>query len=392
MPISAPAQASTALTDEALAQLDKDISGVKNLSLQDKYALADKLMAGESAAPSSPEEIKTPAEEKPVATGEEKPTEEKPVEETPPVEIRKDRRYWKEKSQREADEKNKAQQKLEAAERRLAALEKSEAEVKSVKAEKPLDPYDPDQMKTMADEFAQLKKEMALIKGDHKSSVAQEVDETKKTLAKTEEESVFTAIGRLQADYADLQTERPFEKENADYANWLNKISEISGLKASNPDAKPHELQAMARELYKEDEDFRRECIAKKAKPPKELEKIETILTLHEKKMRDGGGYRANYLEMLEESGVLPTVIAQRERDASLKGANAAVDAMTRGSRSANTLTPTDGSSQFPSASAPEKMKMFLKDLGTKVRSGHRMTAEEKRLAMEYTELLSGGN
>ena len=147
----------------------------------------------------------------------------------------------------------------------------------------------------------------------------------------------------------------------------------------------------MARELYKEDEDFRRDCIAKKAKPPKELDKIETILTLHEKKTRDGGGYRANYLEMLEDSGVLPNVIAKRERDAALKGANDAVDAMTRGSRSATTLTPTDGSSQFPSASAPEKMKAFLKDLGTKVRGGYRMTADDKRLAMEYTELLSGG-
>lgn len=390
MPISAPAQASTALTDETLAKLDQNTSEVQNLSLQDKYALADRLMAGEPA-PSSPEEVKPPAEEKPAAPGEEKPTETKPVEETPQAEIRKDRKYWKDKSQREADEKNTYKQKLEAAERRLKALEQSEAEVKAVKADKPLDPYDPEQMKAMADEFAQIKKKLEIYESSQKSSVAQEVDETKKILAKTEEESVFTAIGRLQAEYADLQTERPFEKENADYAAWLNKISELSGLKASNPDAKPQELQAMARELYKEDEDFRRECIAKKAKPPKDLDKIETILTLHEKKTRDGGGYRANYLEMLEESGVLPTVIAQRERDASLKGANAAVEAMTRGSRSATTLTPTDGSSQFPSASAPEKMKAFLQDLGTRVRNGHRMSADEKRMAMEYTELLSGG-
>lgn len=392
-------QASTgSLSDETLAELDQDPSKVKNLSRADKYALADRLMnqsddddAADPAPEKAPEapaeevpETAAPAEEKKPETPSEEATDEKP--------FRKDRRYWKEKAQKEADEKNRLKQQFESAERRLAALTKVEEEVKAVKAEKPLDPYDDSQMKTFADDFAQMKKELAFYREHQKTSAKTEFDESQKSLLKREEESVFTSISRLQSEFEDLKTEVPFERANAEYKAWLDKLVSLSGFKEAHPNAPQAELYGMAKELFNEDEDFRKTAIAKKAKPPKELEKIETILNIHEKKSRDGGGYRANYLDMLAETGVLPDVIAKRERDAALKASNATIDAISRGNKGVNTLAPNEGSSGFSSASAPEKMQAYLKDMTKRVAGGHRMTGDEKAQVLTYVQLLSTGD
>lgn len=390
-------QASTgSLSDETLALLDNDPSKVSTLSKADKYALADRIMkqsAEDDSDEPAPEAPAPPAEEadKAAAPEEEKKTETPSEEDSAEKPFRKDRRYWKEKAQREADEKNQIKQRFEAAERRMAQLAKVEEDVKAVKAEKPLDPYDDSQMKSVADKLAQMEKELAFYREHQKTSAKSEFEETQKSLAKREEESVFTAINRLQSEFEDLKTEVPFERANADYAIWLDKLVTLSGFKEAHPNAGLPELRSMAKELFNEDEDFRKTAIAKKAKPPKELEKIETILTIHEKKGRDGGGYRANYLDMLAETGVLPDVIAKRERDAALKASNATVDAMTRGNKGVNTLSPTDGSSAFSTASAPEKMSAYLKDLNQRVSRGHRMTGEEKAQALTYVQLLSTG-
>lgn len=383
------------LSDETLAELDNDPSKVSSLSRADKYALADRLMnqSDEESPDTTPEKAPAaPAEEVPetAAPGEEKKTE-APEAKTDEKPFRKDRRYWKDKAIEEANEKNAIKQRFDAAQKRLDNLAKLEEELKAVKADKPLDPYDDDQMKNVATELAQMKKELASYRDLAKSSAKTEFEESQKTLAKREEESVFSAIGRLQEEFEDLKTEVPFERANAEYANWLDRLVTLSGFKDSHPNAPVAELRTMAKELFTEDEDFRKTAIAKKAKPPKELEKIETILTLHEKKGRDGGNYRANYLDMLAETGVLPEVFAKREREAALKASNATVDAMTRGNKGANTLSPNEGSSAFSTASAPEKMQAYLKDMTQRVSRGHRMTGDEKAQVMTYVQLLSTG-
>ncbi len=253
-------------------------------------------------------------------------------------------------------------------------------------------PYDDADMRKHADEVAQLKKELTLLREDMKKQATKEVDDAKQSSQRTEQETVFTAIGRLQSEFEDLKTEQPFEKANADYAQWLDRLVDLSGFKERNPNSSSAELRSMARELYTEDEDFRREAIAKRAKPPKELDKIETILTVHEKRGKDGGGYRANYLDLLAEKGVLPEIMAKKERDAALKASNATIDAMARGNRGVTTLSPTDGSSSFPGATPSEKMQTFLKDLNARVNRGHRMSASEKETALQYMQLMSAGD
>jgi hypothetical protein len=247
-------------------------------------------------------------------------------------------------------------------------------------------------MTAFATKMAQLEKELAGYREHFKTSAKQEADEAQKSLAKREEESVFTSIARLQSEFDDLRTDQPFEKLNAEYAGWLDKLVTLSGFKDAHPATPLHELRSMAKELYSEDEDFRKTAIARRAKPPKDLEKIETILNVHEKKTRDGGGYRANYLDMLAESGVLPEVIAKRERAAALKASNDTVDAIARGNKGVNTLSPNEGSSSFASNTPAEKMQGYLKDLQARVARGHRMSAEEKAQAMTYMQLMSGGD
>lgn len=391
-------QASTgSLSDETLAALDQDPTKVRTLSRADKYALANRLMSqGEDDSPAPDEAPATdaPAEEASPAAApeEEKKTETAPEEaaadEKP---FRKDRRYWKDKAIEEAKEKNAIKQRFEAAERRLSALAKVEEEVKAVKADKPLDPYDDAQMKSFADQFEQMKKELASLREIEKSSAKARFDSEQKNLMKREEDSVFTQIHQLQSEFEDLKTEVPFERANAEYASWLDRLVTLSGFKDAHPNAPVAELRSMAKELFNEDEDFRKTAIAKKAKPPKELDKIETILTIHEKKGRDGGNYRANYLDHLAETGVLPDVFAKREREAALKAANSTVDAITRGNKGVNTLAPNEGSQGFPNTSPPDKMKAYLKDLNKRVAGGHRMTGEEKAQALTYMELLSSG-
>lgn len=388
------------LSDETLAELDNDPSKVKNLSRADKYALADRIMNqsedddAPAPAPSEAPVKDAPAEEVPAtAAPEEEKKPESPSEEaTDEKPFRKDRRYWKEKAIKEAEEKNAIKQRFDAQKRHLEALQKTEEEVKAVKADKPLDVYDDSQMKSFTDEFAQMKKELAAYRELQKSTAKSEFEETQKTLLKREEDSVFTAINRLQAEFEDLKTEMPFERANAEYATWLDKLVSLSGFKEAHPTTPLAELRGMAKELFNEDEDFRKTAIAKRAKPPKELEKIETILTIHEKKGRDGGGYRANYLDMLAETGVLPDVFAKRERDAALKASNATVDAMSRGNKGVNTLSPNEGSSNFSTASAPEKMQAYLKGMTQRVAKGHRMTTDERAQVMTYVQLLSTGD
>lgn len=385
------------LSDETLAELDQDPSKVRSLSRADKYALADRLMnqSKEESSDTSPDadpEKDLPAEEAPkVAAPEEEKKPETDPEAADEKPFRKDRRYWKDKAIEEAKEKNAIKQRYEAAQKRLESITKVEEEVKAVKADKPLDPYDDNQMRSVADELAQMKKELAAYREIQKQSATAKFEESQKTLQKHEEESVFSAIGRLQSEFEDLKTEVPFERANAEYASWLDRLVTLSGFKDAHPNAPLGELRSMAKELFNEDEDFRKTAIAKKAKPPKELEKIETILTIHEKKGRDGGNYRANYLDMLAETGVLPDVFAKREREAALKASNATVDAMTRGNKGANTLAPNEGSSAFPTASAPDKMRAYLKDLNQRVSRGHRMSGEEKAQALTYVQLLSQG-
>ncbi len=407
MPIAANSGSQTIsagpISDETLTQLDQDPVKVKTLSLKDKYALVDQLTAPPAeetpavvpAPAETPVKVDPPAEEadKAAAAKEESPDSKDDAPEDEPTEkpLRKDRRYWKEKAQREADEKNRIKQQHEAAIRRLDALKKVEEEVKAVKAEKPLDAYDDAQMTNLATELAQMKKELAGYREHFKSAAKQEADEAQKSLAKSEEESVFTSISRLQSEFDDLRTEKPFEKLNAEYAGWLDRLVTLSGFKEAHPTAPIYELRSMAKELYNEDEDFRKTAIGKRASPPKELEKIETILNIHEKKVRDGGGYRANYLDMLAENGVLPEVIAKRERDAALKASNATVDAMTRGNKGVTTLAPNDGSNSFPDKTPAEKMQAYLKDLHNRVARGHRMTSDEKAQAMTYMQIMSEG-
>lgn len=403
MPISANSGPQTIsagpLSDETLAELDKDPSKVKNLSLADKYALRDRLMSPEVEAPpdttpAAPVTGDPPAEEadKPAAAPEETISQPAATEdETSDKPFRKDRRYWKEKAQREADEKNRIKQQFEATQRRLDALAKVEEEAKAVKADKPLDPYDDTQMTSVATKLAQLEKELAGYREHFKSTAKQELEATSKDMAKQEETSVFTSIARLQSEFEDLKTEQPFEKANAEYATWLDRLVTLSGFKESHPTAPLHELRSMAKELYTEDDDFRKTAIAKKAKPPKELEKIETILNVHEKRTREGGGYRGAYLDMLAENGVLPDVIAKRERAAALKAGNDTVSAITRGNNSVNTLAPNDGSHSFPDKTPADKMQSYLKDLHLRVARGHRMTTEEKAQAMSYMQLMSDG-
>lgn len=406
MPIAAQSGPQTvsagSISDETLAQLDQDPVKAKSLALKDKYALVNQLMApaeDNPAAPApaeTPEKVDTPAEEgdKPAAAQDEEPDESKAEVaegESPEKPIRKDRRYWKEKAQREADEKNRIKQQHEAALRRLDAFRKVEEDAKAVKADKPIDAYDDTQMTSVATKLAQLEKELAGYREHFKSSAQQEADETKRSLAKSEEESVFTAINRLQSEFEDLRTEQPFEKANAEYASWLDRLVSLSGFKEAHPNAPLNELRSMAKELYTEDEDFRKTAIGKRAKPPKELEKIETILNIHEKKVRDGGGYRANYLDLMAENGVLPNVIAKRERDAALKASNDTINAMTRGNKGVTTLAPNDGSSSFPDKTPAEKMQSYLKDLHNRVARGHRMSPDEKAQAMTYMQIMSDG-
>lgn len=389
------------LSDEILQSLDANPTTVSKLSKADKYALASRLEAGD------PPEIPEPSPEDP--QGEppaETPTPEKPADAAPAEEakpegkekttsddeekpFRKDRKYWKEKSIRDANERNELKMKLDATQRRLRAFEENEAAAKAVKAEKPLDPYDDNEMRSTADKLAKMEKELAGYRDLLKSSAKTEADEIQASLAKKEEVSVFTEISRLQSEFEDLRTEKPFEKLNAEYATWLDRLVELSGFKERMPDTKLPELRSMARELFTEDEDFRREATAKKAKPPKELEKIETILTIHEKKSRDGGNYRANYLDHLAESGSLQDVISRAEQKAALSASNATISAMTRGSKGNEQLTPTDGSSAFPEKAAPEKMMDYIKSLNAKVARGGRMTTEEKATATQYMELLT---
>lgn len=400
MPISAhsgPETRAQALSDETLTRVDNDLSEVSKLPLGDKYALAERLMFREDDSPDAPspdapvteppaEEPASPAPEEEKAPDVDTLEASKAAEDKP---FRKDRRYWKEKAIQEAAERNQLKQRLEDTERRLKALSKTEEESKAAKADKPLDPYDDGQMRVLGDELAQMKKELSGYRELMKSSAQSDFERTQAELKAKEEGSVFTEIARLQSEFDDLKTEKPFDRCNAEYAAWLDKLVDVSGFRERNPKADLGELRNMARELYGEDEDFRREAVAKKAKPPKELEKIETILTIHEKKARDGGGYRANYLDHLAESGALPDIIARKERDAMLKGANDTVDAMARGRDGATTLNPTDGSNAFPEKQGPEKMQAYLKDLSAKVQRGHRMTVDEKATAMTYMELLS---
>jgi hypothetical protein len=404
MPIAANPGTQTSagpISDETLTQLDQNPAEVSKLALKDKYALVDHLMAPKEETPEAPApaeapaKVTSPAEEadKAAAAETEEPQVSKDEAEDEPAEkpLRKDRRYWKEKAQREADEKNRIKQQYESAQRRLEALKKVEEEAKAIKAEKPLDAYDDAQMTSLATKLAQMEKELAGYRDYFKTSAQQEAESAQKSLQQREEESVFTSIARLQSEFEDLRTDQPFEKLNAEYASWLDNLVKLSGFKESHPNAPVNELRSMAKELYNEDEDFRKTAIAKRAKAPKELEKIETILNVHEKKMRDGGGYRANYLDMLAENGVLPSVIAKREREAALKASNATIDAMTRGNKGVTTLAPTDGSNSFPDKTPAEKMQAYLKDLHTRVARGHRMNSEEKAQAMTYMQLLSEG-
>lgn len=319
---------------------------------------------------------------------------------TPPIkeeEPAKDVQKIRQEQKALADEANRLEQKLAAARARKEKAEAEFAAFQQLKPEKvPEDYLEDSHQEDVNARLTRLEKENEFYRKQRAEQEAEEIEALAKAAQSKKEAKLFDEVSALQEDekFAAIKMKVPFSKANADYAAWLDNLVQLSGISKDNltPDEQKNPINSLrnrALEKYESDQSFKESV---KVSPPEELEKLYLILEAHERKRQHGGNLKGHMFEILDEQGILGTVMRRDSQDAARQAANRTAAAMSSKNNDLQLISPDDGiHRKFESDKTltPQLAASFMANLKQKQldKPGYRMTAEDKAMIAKIREM-----
>lgn len=374
------------VTDDFLRKLTEEKSvKMRDLTPEQRSAVMDYLKAGEAAEPQAtpPAESKTEPEQKPAADG----TKPEPKDDAqPPKEL--DLAALRKNVQKEANEANKLEQlakSLKAQKERKAAAQAELDKIRNEKPEPPKDFLGDDHQATLHKKNLELEKRLELLEKAREMDDQNTIDRLEREVHETAQNEEFSELKALQGKYPALKTKAPIEKMNADYAAWLDNLVTATKVAEADPKADPTQLRMKALEKWNTDA-----ALQQSMPPIEEMDKLDIMLKLHQKKKQNGGSVRGYWLEMLEDGNVLDSVVTRAREDAARETNRANVAALTK--TETETLSPTDGhSSGVPGGEMTlEKAHAIVTNVTTLQRKGIRVTPQQREENRRAIAFLSG--
>jgi len=354
------------LSDELMTDLHEGKKTISDLDEAQKDALHDHLMGEKDSSTETIEEMpaENPAEKSEKETA---PKGDESASEDTVKTAQQSKTDDKAEYKKIKDEENKWKQKVNSAKKRRAKYEEEfkALDAKEVKIESDEDPYDEENFKKFVKESrtnqARQNDKIDFLLKKLKSRDVEDETYAGEQLSKTQDNGIFASINDLQDDYPVLNTKTPFKKMNNQWAGFLDTLVKAAELKADNmdftdterqnPAVMQQKMRQVALDMYDDNPMFKERTekyFPKAFADEKEKDKYEFILGLHDKSRNAGGSMRANYLEHLDENGLLEEAIGTARREGEIKGSRKAATAIK--TETISTLSPSDGPGTNPSA------------------------------------------
>lgn len=347
------------ITDEFLKDLEENPDKLEGMSLQDINAIQAELeKRDEEGAPAGDEPKPDEGGEKKESKGEEK-------KEEPSVDLAAIKTEVKKWSDEENKWKQKANSKRKSAEKAKEDFEKlSKEDIDVSKID--VDPIDEASFKEFVKEVKvdreRNRREIEFLRGKLNERDHDDASYYEQQASDAGSKRVFNEINSLQSDYPVLKTKEDFEKLNTQYAEYLDGLVSVAGLKEKEEmkDKDKSELRDIALKMHNTDAVFRDKVKGLGVAAPEglqdkeEMEKYEIITSLYEKTQEHGGTLRGAWLERLDATGQLEKIFNKGKRDAAVEASRRTADAIV--DDSPTPLGSSDGPGEKPSDT--EKMTM----------------------------------
>lgn len=370
------------ITDDLIRDLDTGKTKWSDIPKDERPKVRDHIQAMQEAQDKDPEAEPTPA-----ANAEQK---DKPA--TTPESAKKpfDLNKLREAVISESTEANRAEQlarnlqtkkeKREAAERKLKELREKPA---ALPTDALGDEHQAKQAKSLEEANARIAAlEEAFAERDQTDIAALETE-----INREAEDGVFKELEDAQKRYEPLQTKTPLRELNQRYATWLDSLVEKTGVKTGNEKADPNALRVAALDKWHADPELQ------KSMPQiEEMDKLDYLLALHQRKVTKGGDIRGHLLVLLEDQGTLDSIIKREKVEAAKDATSKTITALTKPDSEISTLSPTDGSGGgAPDAGMTvEKANAIIKASDERLRKYGRQTPEQRAQNRAAISFLAG--
>lgn len=385
------------LTEEMVADFDKNPHKIAEAPREIRQALRDRIgkppaddAAGDSGAPD-------PAGEKPAAP--ETPAE--PMGEPAKEEGQKPESVEEKRARLRAmdNEANTIEQRIAAAQRRLAKAKEKEDEFKKANPDtKPADYLEESHQAGLHSKVTELEALVHSLRSQVQERDQEEIETLTRSKATTAENKISAEIDMLMEDpkFTAARMKKSFAQANAEYAGWLDNLVQLSGLNqdtlSDEEKANPVQaLRAKALAKYEEDPTFKSTV---KVSPPEEMDKLSFWLEAYGRKGKHGGTIKGHLFEILDEAGVLEEGFQRGQHNAARTAANKTVDAIRKQDEEITTIAPTDGASRPAGTDnelTPQSAAAFMAVVRKKQDAREKLTDAERKQLIRVREFIATG-
>lgn len=385
--------AAPVLTEEMVAGFDKNPGTlaqapkpVRDLMRARLAPLPADDAAGADSKPADPPTTETPAGEK--------PADEKPLEEAPKGESIEEKRA---RLRTLDNESNTIEQRIAAANRRLAKAKEKEDEFKKANPDqKPADYLEDSHQATLHSKVGELEATVRSLKSQLEERDTDEIETLTRTKATKAEDRISTEIDLLMEDpkFAAAKMKKSFSQANQEYANWLDNLVQVSGITQDtlSEDEKKSPVQSLRqRALAKYEEDAAFKASVKIA-PPEEMDKLSFHLEAYNRRLANGGTIKGHLFEILDEAGVLAQGFQRGQQEAARTAANKTADVYKQQNEEIKTIAPTDGASRpagTDSELTVESAAAFMALVNKKQNARERLTDDERKKLVKVREFIA---
>lgn len=318
----------------------------------------------------------------------ETPVEKPTTEEPSAAELTARRDAAKLEQKRLADEANTAEQKVKAAQARNEKAKKALEDASKTEVKLPDELLSEDNQSSLLKRLNAIEKRNEALEKILMEKDEEEIRVSESTHRSATEKLRFQEIDEVQDKFSSLKLDETFSEANAKYGAWLTEIEASSGLKEKNPDMRPEVLRTKAVELWNADAEFRKKI---GNQPPKNLDRLQTLLIAHNKKAEVGGTVMGHLLEHFERTGTLSQMVQRVAQNSAADAASRTAKALKQDTISP--IGPGDGASRgYASQDGTwtlAKAKSVIQQVNQKQSSGGRATAADKLQLQEALTYLT---